>query len=397
MFKILKLIILVFIATCIGLLATHYDGYVMIVVAGISIKVNLVIACLAVIALAFSIILSIKLLYILLSLPIDFLRWMTDIFAVDKKQKLADVISYIATANQSKLLKLKVSRINKSIPKDMQEYIFFARIKLTAESGDIEKLDSEIKFLDESSAIYQYFLAYSLILKGRSHEAFVILKGLLRSKNSVYINDIVALSVKLAATKEDYGFAIYLIDSFAVYINSDLLTRLSIFIINYASSVEELKKAYPKLSKNDDVGTAYASRLLQFGDEKYANKILKTMLTKNHVYSDALNLYIHTFNPDLEKVFTIVCNIENHNYDSVLVLLDISMLNANTTVFNKTQKYIDSNIFENLTNMQKQKYNHILCRFFIKQGVVSNPSMSVAKIIHNSNESDYESSEMVSK
>ena len=397
MFKILKLIILVSIATCIGLVATQYDGYVIIVVAGMSIKVNLVIACLAVIALAFGIILAVKLLNILLSLPIGFISWVSDIFAVDKKQKLADVVSYLAAANKTKLLKLKVAKIRKSIPKDMQEYIFFARVKLTAESGDIDTLDSEIKFLDESSIIYQYFLAYSLVLKGRNHEALVILKGLLRSKSTVYTNDIVALSVKLASAKEDYDFAIYLIDNFVTYLDFNSLERLSIFIINYASSVEELKKAHSKLSENDDVDTAYASRLLQFGDEKSANKVLKKMLAKNHVFTDALNLYINAFNPDLEKVFTMVCNSENDNYDSILVLLDISMLKANIVVFNKTQKFIDANIFENLSNMQKQKYNHILCRFFIKQGVVSNPSMSIAKIIHNSNESGYESSEMVSK
>ncbi|APC97081.1 heme biosynthesis protein HemY [Francisella frigiditurris] len=388
MLKIFKFIVIIALATVLGLLVSKYDGYVMIVVAGKVIKLNLVFFSLSILVLIFLLFFAYRLVCVLVNIPIALGKWFLGLFSANKEQKFADIISGVSLGNKDKILNINLSKLKKTVPKDLQEYITFAKLKLIAEAEKAEDLEKEVVKLDPKSFIYRYFLIYTQALRHQYHEATLGINGLLlNEKRKEFKKEIVSLAVKIAIAKQDSEFAFKLLDRYSDIIQDEVRKDLAILTLTGATNLSDLKKTYNDFDQlSDDVEIAYASKLLKFDELKSAEKVLKKLIRSENVNPSALYIYVTAFSTNLSRVFSKVCNDENTNIDSMLVLLELAMIKSEKDIFKDTNEYIEKNFAEKMSVQQREKYNHILCKFFIKNGGASGIDLSVSKLVYSDQE-----------
>ena len=128
MVKILKLIIIVALATLAGLWASKYHGYIMLVVADKAIRMNLVAFVLVLAALLFLTIFGYRLIKLVFNLPYIIFSWFIGLFTVSKQERFVDLVADISLEHNKLLGRLSITRIIKLTPVPFQEYILFRKL-----------------------------------------------------------------------------------------------------------------------------------------------------------------------------------------------------------------------------------------------------------------------------
>ncbi|MDE5004788.1 heme biosynthesis protein HemY, partial [Francisella tularensis subsp. holarctica] len=75
----------------------------------------------------------------------------------------------------------------------------------------------------------------------------------------------------------------------------------------------------------------------------------------------------------------------NHDYNSILTLLDFAMIKSDNYCFKIIYDYIERHLKDFLSAAELEKYFHILCKFFIKNGEVAGIDFSASILVYTNN------------
>ena len=198
--------------------------------------------------------------------------------------------------------------------------------------------------------------------------------------------NIINLSALIALSDNDSDFAFNIIEKHYVhlsYCNGEKLIELA---LNGTKSIKKMKFIYSKTDDTPSLNRIYLEQLIKFEDMAGAHKFVKKQINNSNVDSQILYIYINAFNVEIAKLFSKVCDKSNKNYDSVLALLELAMMKSDDYLFKMIYAYIESNIVKNLSLIESDKYHHVLCRFYIKNGNLSGLDLSETRLIYHSSE-----------
>jgi hypothetical protein len=68
--------------------------------------------------------------------------------------------------------------------------------------------------------------------------------------------------------------------------------------------------------------------------------------------------------------------------DSILTLLDLAMMKSDNPTFKMTHDYIEAKVKADLSGLQSERDNHILCKFYIKNGNVPSIDLSESRLVY---------------
>ena len=198
MLKILKLILIVALATLAGIWASKYHGYVMLVVADKAIRMNLVAFVFVLLALLFLSIFGYRLIKLIFNLPQITFGWFIGLFTVSKQERFVDLVADISLEQNVLLGRMSVAKIIKLTPVTLREYILFRKLAMIVRQKDIKSLELALKNVDSELCTHKFFAIYKLYLEKNFFEAEVRVKRLLTDKNTRLKSNVVNLAAKIA-------------------------------------------------------------------------------------------------------------------------------------------------------------------------------------------------------
>lgn len=382
MIKILKLIFAVAIATAVGLWATKYHGYIMLVLADKTVKMNLVAFVFALVVLFFLLVFGVRVIKLLFSFPYQLFNWLFGLFTVNKQEKFADLVADISLENNKVLGKLNISSILKITPKYLSDYIAFKKLDTIAIDGNIKELEKSIKQLDSKSFSYKFFSVYKLYMVQKFSEAQSQVQILLETKDVRLLPRIVNLAAKIALAESDDTFALRILEKYDAYLQADLEESLIILAMQKAKDVTKLSDIYKKSDTTKTLSRVYLEQLIQFDEMTVAEKLAKKQLAQSNTSVEMLKLYVNAFGMPVSKLTEKVLDKSNKDFDSVLELFNLAVIKSDNHTFKVIYDYIERNIKDKFAVAQLEKYTHTLCKFYIKNGEVAGIDLSETRLIY---------------
>ncbi|MFT4694374.1 MAG: hypothetical protein ACI8TE_001287 [Francisella sp.] len=382
MLKILKLILIVALATLVGIWASKYHGYVMLVVADKAIRMNLVAFVLALLALLFLSIFGYKLIKLIFNLPQITFSWFVGLFTVSKQERFVDLVADITLEQNVLLGRMSVIKIIKLTPVVLQEYILFRKLAMIVKQKDIKSLESALKNVDSELCTHKFFAIYKLYLEKNFFEAESRVKQLLTDKNTRLKPNVVNLAAKIALANNDGAFALEVLEKYDTYLRLSNEEKLVVLALKESKTSNQAKAIFDKSDETAYLTRVYAEKLIEFKEELLAQKLIKKHICDSNVESKMLSIFVNAFNEATAKLYSKVCSEKNTDMDSILTLLDLAMMKSDNPTFKMTHDYIEAKLKGKLLNLQSERYNHILCKFYIKNGNVPGIDLSESRLVY---------------
>lgn len=382
MLKIIKLIFIVALATLVGIWASKYHGYVMLVVADKAIRMNLVAFIFVFVALLFLSVFGYRLFRLVFNLPYITFSWFIGLFTVSKQERFIDLVADI-TLEQNKLLgRLSIAKIIKLTPASLQEYVLFRKLAMIVRQKDIKSLESALKVVDTRLCTHKFFAIYKLYLEKNYFEAEARVKQLLTDKNTRLKPNVINLAAKVALANNDGAFALELLEKYDKYLRLSNEEKLVVLALKESKDTVQAEAIYDKSDETAYLTRVYAEKLMEFKEELQAQKLLKKHINDSNVEPKMLSIYINAFSGSIAKLYPKVCNERNSDLDSVLTLLDLAMMKSDIPTFKMVHDYIEAELKSVFSSLQAERYNHILCKFYIKNGNVPGIDLSESRLVY---------------
>lgn len=385
MIKIFKLIIAVALATIIGIWATKYHGYIMLVLADKTIKMNLVAFIFISVFLFFLLVFAARLVTMIFKFPYQLFSWFMGFFSVNKQEKFVALIADIALGNNRLVNSLSVANIAKLTPKHLKDYILFRKLDAIATSKNVKELEKALKQIDSKLFTYKFFEIYKLYLVQKLSEAHTKVLVLLENKDVRFQPRIVDLAANIALSDKDDALALRVLDKYDAYLKEQSEEKLIVLALEKAKGVTKLTEIYNKADATKEISRAYLQQLVDFDEMTLAIKFAKKQFANNNISSSMLVLYVNAFGMQVSRIAEKVLNKSNHDYESILTLLDLAVVKSDNHSVKMIYDFIERNIKNFLSNNQLAKYSHILCKFYIKNGEVAGLDLSEARLVYRSN------------
>ncbi|AIT10052.1 membrane protein [Candidatus Francisella endociliophora] len=385
MIKIFKLVIVVALATMIGLWATKYHGYIMLVLADKTIKMNLVVFVFAAIVFLFLLIFGVRIIKLLFTFPYQLFNWLIGLFTINKQEKFADLVADISLQNNKLIDRLNISNISKITPKYLKDYILFKKLSVVVENNGIKELEKALKQVDPKSFSYKYFVVYKLYLVQKLSEAQTKILILLETKDIRLLPCIVNLAARIALADKDDAFALKLLEKYDAYLKTDLEEKLIILAMRKAKDVTKLSDIYKKSDTTDMLSRVYLEQLVELDEMTVAEKLAKKQLAHGNISAEMLKLYVNAFGMPVSRLIEKVLDKSNQDRFSVLELLNLAVVKSDSHSFRIIYDYIERSLKDKLSIIELEKYSHILCKFYIKNGEVSGLDLSEARLVYRNN------------
>ena len=382
MLKILKLILIVALATLVGIWASKYHGYVMLVVADKAIRMNLVAFVFVLLALLFLSIFGYRLIKLIFNLPQITFGWFVGLFAVSKYERFVDLVADITLEQNVLLGRMSVIKIIKLTPVVLQEYILFRKLAMIVKQKDIKSLESALKNVDIELCTHKFFAIYKLYLEKNFFEAESRVKQLLTDKNTRLKPNVVNLAAKIALANNDGAFALEVLEKYDTYLRLSNEEKLVVLALKESKTSNQAKAIFDKSDETAYLTRVYAEKLIEFKEELLAQKLIKKHICDSNVESKMLSIFVNAFNEATAKLYSKVCSEKNTDMDSILTLLDLAMMKSDNPTFKMTHDYIEAKLKGKLLNLQSERYNHILCKFYIKNGNVPGIDLSESRLVY---------------
>ncbi|MEY8765739.1 MULTISPECIES: heme biosynthesis protein HemY [Francisella] len=385
MIRVLKLIIVVALATLIGIWATKNHGYIMLVMADKAIKVNLVAFVFIVFALLFALVFGFRIIKLSFQFPYLLFNWLIGLFTVNKQERFADLFADMVLENNRITNKLSISSIAKISPRSFKDYVLFRKICMIANNKDIKELDKALKQINGDTIVYKFFEVYKLYLVQKLSEARTKVSLLLERNNCRFLPNIANLAGNIALADEDAVFALKVLEKYDVYLKQDLGEKLIVLALRKAKDVDELSDIYNKAETTNTISRVYLEQLVDFEEVVLAEKFAKKQLVGGNILPEMLKIYANAFSIPIAKLSEKVLDRANHDYDSILMLLELATIKSDNYSFKIAYDYIERHIKDLLSTTQLERYHHILCKFFIKNGDVAGIDISATQLIYRNN------------
>jgi uncharacterized protein HemY len=382
MLKILKLILIVALATLVGIWASKYHGYVMLVVADKAIRMNLVAFVFMLLALLFLSIFGYRLIKLIFNLPYITFSCFIGLFTVSKQEQFVDLVADITLEQNVLLGRMSVIKIIKLTPVVLQEYILFRKLAMIVKQKDIKSLESALKNVDSELCTHKFFAIYKLYLEKNFFEAESRVKHLLTDKNTRLKPNVVNLAAKIALANNDGTFALEVLEKYDTHLRLSNEQRLVVLALKESKTSNQAKAIFDKSDETAYLTRVYAEKLIEFKEEVLAQKLIKKHISDSNVESKMLSIFVNAFNEATAKLYSKVCSEKNTDMDSILTLLDLAMMKSDNPTFKMTHDYIEAKLKGKLLNLQSERYNHILCKFYIKNGNVPGIDLSESRLVY---------------
>ncbi|MEY8702148.1 heme biosynthesis protein HemY, partial [Francisella philomiragia] len=105
----------------------------------------------------------------------------------------------------------------------------------------------------------------------------------------------------------------------------------------------------------------------------------------NNILPEMLKIYVNAFSIPVAKLSEKVLTRANHDYNSILMLLELAVVKSDNYSFKMAYDYIERHTKELLNITQLERYHHILCKFFIKNGEVAGIDISATQLVYQNN------------
>ena len=393
MIKILKLAFAVILATVVGMWASEYHGYIILILGDTSIKVSLVGCVFLVFIAMFVMLFGYRFVRLILSAPITVYDWFVGLFVTNKKDKFVDIVAAISLGQEDKIIKMNSSKMLKATPVFLKKYIMFNRLNALANKQHLDDLVEELKLVEhkkngKANTIYKFFNIYRLYLLEEYSEAKLGIQKLTDEKNKRLMPNIINLAALIAQADDDSDLAFSILEKHYVYLNDSNGERLIELALKGARSLKQLKLIYNKTEATPSLNRVYLEQLIKFNDMSNAQKFVKKQLNDSNIDSGILCIYVNAFTVEVAKLFPKVCDKSSTNYDSMITLLELAMMKSDNYLFKMIYNYIESNVSRFLSPLENEKYNHVLCRFYIKNGKLSGVDLSETRLVYQTNEVD---------
>lgn len=385
MINITKLIIAVIIATAVGIWATKYHGYIMLVLSDKTIKMNLVAFVFALAALFFLIIFGVRIIKLSLSFPYLLFSWFFGLFMIDKQEKFVDIVADISLKNDKLIRQSSVSSLSRLTPKYLRDYILFRKFEIISSSGDVKELEKSLKQIDNKSITYKFFEVYKFYLVQTFSEARSKILILLECNNNRFIPNIANLAGNIALADKDDTFALKVLEKYDAFLKVDVEEKLIVLALRKAKDLDKLSDIYNKADTTATLSRVYLEQLVDLNEMTFAEKFAKKQFNNSNMSSEMLRLYANAFNMPISKLAGKILNKDNNDYNSIITLLELSVVKSDNVSFKMIYDYIERNIKDLLSKTDLERYSHILCKFFIKNGEVAGLDLSESRLVYRNN------------
>ena len=382
MLKILKLIFIVALATLVGIWASKYHGYVMLVVADKAIRMNLVAFVFVLVALLFLSVFGYRLIKLTFSLPYIIFSWFIGLFTVSKQERFVGLVADITLEQNALFGRVSIPKIIKITPLALQEYILFSKLMVIVRQKDIKSLELALKIINSELCTHKFFAIYKLYLENNFFEAETRVKQLLIDKNTRLRNNIVDLAAKIALANNDGVFALEVLEKYNTYLRLSNEEKLVVLALKESKNVGQARAIFDKSDETAYLTRVYAEKLIEFKEEVLAQKLLKKHIGESNIESKMLSIFVNAFNESTAKIYPKVCNERNKNLDSILTFLDLAMIKSDNPTFRMTHDYIETKLKVGFSSLQSERYNHIRCKFYIKNGNVPGIDLSESRLVY---------------
>ena len=385
MIKVFKLVIAVALATLVGIWAAKYHGYIMLVLADKTIKINLVALVFIAFIVLFILILGVRIVRSAFKFPYLLFSWIIGLFSVDKQDKFADLVADMALENNRLVKKFSIGHILKLTPKHLKDYVLFRKLNVVGATQDIKELEKALKHIDSKTFTYKFLELFKLYLVQKFSEAQTKIAVMLEKNDPRFMPNIVNLAGNIALADGDDAFALKILEKYDAYLKEDLEEKLIILALTAAKDVNKLADIYNKSDTTKALSRVYLEQLIKFGEMVSAEKFAKKQLASLNISAEMLKLYINAFNMPISRLCDKVLDRANHDYNSILTLLDFAILKSDNYCFKMIYDYIERYLKDFLSTAELEKYSHTLCKFFIKNGEVAGLDLSVARLVYTNN------------
>ncbi len=370
MIKVFKLVIAVALATLVGIWAAKYHGYIMLVLADKTIKINLVAFVFIAFIVLFILILGVRIVRSAFKFPYLLFSWIIGLFSVDKQEKFADLVADMALENNRLVKKFSIGHILRLTPKHLKDYVLFRKLNVVGATQDIKELEKALKHIDSKTFTYKFLELFKLYLVQKFSEAQTKIAVMLEKNDPRFMPNIVNLAGNIALADGDDAFALKILEKYDAYLKEDLEEKLIILALTAAKDVNKLADIYNKSDTTKALSRVYLEQLIKFGEMVSAEKFAKKQLASLNISAEMLKLYINAFNMPISRLCDKVLDRANHDYNSILTLLDFAILKSDNYCFKMIYDYIERYLKDFLSTAELEKYSHMLCKFFIKNGEV---------------------------
>lgn len=382
MVKILKLVIVVAIATFVGIWASQYHGYIMVVVADKAIRMNLIAFVLILAVLFFLSTFGYRLLKLIFNIPYLMFSWLIGLFKINKKERFVDLVADIALGHNKILKRISITKITKITPAYVLDYVLFRKMMLSINQKDLRQLESSLRQINKTSEVYKYFRVYKLYLVQKTSDALAEVRLILMEKHLKLKPNVVNLASKIAIAEEDGEFAFELLEKYDKHLKLENEKKLIVLALQHTKTATQAKMIYEKTDEGPIYTRVYIEMLMKFGETELAQKNLKKSIAEYNFESRIIGIYVNAFGGEISRLFSKVCSSENKDFDTVLTLLDLSMMKTENRTFRAIYDYVEHDLKELFSAIQLEKYKLILCKFFIKNGSVPGIDLSEARLVY---------------
>ncbi len=382
MLKIIKLILIVALATLAGIWASKYHGYVMLVMEDKTIRMNLVAFVFVLLALLFIGVFGYRFIKLVFNLPYIIFSRFIGMFTVSKQERFIDLVADITLEQNALLGRMSVARIAKLTPLVFQEYMLFRKLAMIVQQKDIKSLDSALKNVDNELCTYKFFSIYKLYLEKNFFKAEERVKQLLKDKKTRLKLNVVNLAAKIALANNDGTFALEVLEKYDNYLRLSNEEKLVVLALKKSKNLDQARVIFDKNNETAYLTRVYAEKLIEFKEEVLAHKLLKRHIAESNVEPKMLSIVVNAFNESIAKLYSKVCSEKNADLNSVLALLDLAMMKSDNPTFKMTHDYIEAKCKSEFSSLQSERYNHILCKFYIKNGNVPGIDLSESRLVY---------------
>ena len=384
-FKFFKFVIVVVLATLVGIWAAKYHGYIMLVLADKTIKINLVAFVFIAFIILFILILGVRIVRSAFKFPYLLFSWIIKLFSIDKQEKFADLVADMILENNRLVKKFSIGYILRLTPKYLKDYVLFRKINVVGATQDIKELEKALKYIDSKTFTYKFLELFKLYLVQKFNEAQTKIAEMLEKNDPRFMPNIVNLAGNIALADSDDAFAFKILEKYDTFLKEDLEEKLIILALTAAKDVNKLADIYNKSDMTKALSRVYLEQLIKFGEMVSAEKFAKKQLASLNISAEMLKLYINAFNMPISKLCDKVLDRANQDYNSILTLLDFAILKSDNYCFKMIYDYIERYLKDFLSTAELEKYSHMLCKFFIKNGEVTGLDLSVARLVYANN------------
>ncbi|ASG68079.1 hypothetical protein CDV26_06485 [Francisella halioticida] len=385
MINIIKLIIAVIIATIVGICATRYHGYIMLVLSDKTIKMNMVAFVFAVAVLFSLIIFGVRIIKLGFSFPYLLFSWFLGLFMVDKQERFVDIVADILLRNDKLMQQLSVASLARLTPKYLKDYILFRKFEIISSSADIKELEKSLKQIDSKSITYKFFEVYRFYLVQKFSEARSRVLVLLECNNKRFMPSITNLAGNIALADKDDTFALKVLEKYDAFLKTDIEEKLIVLALRQAKNFDKLSDIYNKSDATLTLSRVYLEQLVALNEMTFAEKFAKKQFNSSNMTAEMLKLYVNAFNMPISRLANKVLDKGNYDYRSIITLLELAVIKSDNVSFKMIYDYVERNIKDSLSMLDLERYSHILCKFFIKNGEIADLDLSEARLIYRNN------------